>query len=1804
MAIYNAGNAYLQILPSFRGIERMMQRETAKLAREIDKSIAKGANDGLIQAFRGIDTDKVAKAAANTGDEWTSVFEAQVSRQLKQVADALPEFEPKIKLNRFDRAIAQTKRQLTELSSAKIGPTGDVGLDKLGNDLDQIVTRMVRLSDETKHFDQRMRLLATAGQAEMLKGLIDEARDQGLTDGRAFGGAFATAARQRIEQALKSLPEINLDADASPAERAVAALRAQLEALADKRIGVDIDRDRFQQEMSYVTGQLESLSRDPRSVALKFDLDQAARGLREFSEKITPVLDAEMDQAGKDAGERWTGKYVETVQRRLASAIRSIPNIPMTVDNTDAERKLAAIRVSLESLADQQIGVDIDATTAQAQMAALKTRLEDLDSDDVHIDVRTNAAAAAAELDLVSAGTRDADQEMLSLGRDAGITMSRLGYLITIGASIGSIIAPAAATAAVAVAGIGVAAAGAVLGVGVLALGVVGIGDAVSKMDAYQQDADKSARSFAQAQNRVALAARSVDNAERDLAFTREDAAEAQVQAQRRIQDAQLNVAKAQRDAAEAVAQARENEREAIEDVTRARVDARDQIERATEAVADAERSATRAVEDAKEARQELNEALRDAVQDLKELDTAIKRNGNEISKAQTEAMKAKEELDKLLTNPRATEIEKRMAREAYEDRLIQIEELKNQRAELDQQQKEADEKGVESTDRVKRAREELASAEERAADAVEKAEKSREALDRSRADAAERVADAEDRAAKAHQAVTKAQQDGAEKVAAAQVAVADAQKAAAKTQRDSQRQIADGVQALTDAQTRLTQAHTDSGIAGGEAFDNMNDALSKLSPAAQEFAQFIFGLKPELQSLRETAQEGLLPGVQEGIETLVDNYLPSFQAFVGEISKGLGDMFAATAKVLLMPEWRTFFAFLGDEVQPSLEGMWVAALNLARGVANIVVALNPLAEPIGQGLVDLTEKFARWSDELSTSTGFQDFMDYAARVGPKVVKLIEQMALFTGRLVVAMAPIGETILDAVTGVFEWINAWDVDTLSNVVTVVAVLATTIWGLTGFVRTVKFVTEAWTAVSLIASKVQDVLAAAVGRYRLATVGATTQTGLLNGALFRAGAAGATGAVGLGAMTAVALPLALAIGAVGLAWWSARQAEQKAEEATDELGVALNELADAWETAANSADGGSTVVADSFRKITAQNQDMQLAVVTLTGLGVGLNEIAGAAAGSADELDRILGVISSRVSELEAAVEAANAARAAGRGTGGTGLDVEAAEAEIARLEKMAEKFGEAAEGAHLTSEAMKLLDEQQAKLVVSSELLTPAQQALADAHEVLADKSATAQEKTDALTKAQDTMRQSGIDAIEAEEGWEASLDRLTESVNAAKDAHDKDATSLSVHTETGRNNRDMLEAMITSANRMYDADVALNGVTQGAIDKGRGHYEQIKSVARQLGLSKIETDKLVASFGKIPENVETAIGFKAGEFDKMFEQLEQAAYIQKALKEGKDIDKARAEYQAMISDRNRAKNHGWAEGGSIDGPGIVGGKREDANLIWASRGEFMQPAGAVDYYGTGFMEAVRRREIPREMFPGYADGGSVLGGRQKWPFDISLAETWLPSVEDLQSAVFGAGIFDGDLGATKGGRGYRWQMEVLRNVFPGLAMISGPRPGSRTLSGNLSWHASGRAVDVPPKRSVAEWIAANYGRSTLELITPWRDLMLYKGRPHKYSRDVEAQHGVFGDNAHIHWAYDQGGMLPPGYSTVFNGTGRPEPVLSGQQWDSIDAMARAATSGGGGSTYNFAFRDTTLTPGKLRSLQDREAVLSRQDRPR
>lgn len=215
--------------------------------------------------------------------------------------------------------------------------------------------------------------------------------------------------------------------------------------------------------------------------------------------------------------------------------------------------------------------------------------------------------------------------------------------------------------------------------------------------------------------------------------------------------------------------------------------------------------------------------------------------------------------------------------------------------------------------------------------------------------------------------------------------------------------------------------------------------------------------------------------------------------------------------------------------------------------------------------------------------------------------------------------------------------------------------------------------------------------------------------------------------------------------------------------------------------------------------------------------------------------------------------------------------------------------------------------------------------------------------------------------------------------------------------------------------------------------------------------------------------------------------------------------------------------------------------------------------------GLGLIDAIRS---PARWLAGRVGLGGVLSRFGNNPLTQAITGAGrtavgfgVTRVKALLSELFTSG---GGVGTNGLQAGITGVLGSMRGAFGNVPVISGLRPGATTLSGKTSYHASGRAIDVAPVRAWAEYLRSVWGSRLRELITPWRDINMLNGRPHRYSHAIEAQHGVFGNNAHIHAAMDRGGFLVPGWNApIYNGTGRLEPVTPPSTMDEVVAALLA-----------------------------------------
>ena len=526
-----------------------------------------------------------------------------------------------------------------------------------------------------------------------------------------------------------------------------------------------------------------------------------------------------------------------------------------------------------------------------------------------------------------------------AFSRGAGSGRLGLQLLIAAGAAIGPVIVPAAAAAAVAVAAIGPAALAAVAGLGVVALSAIGVVEAVQAMSAAQDQAKQSGATMAAQQSAVAAAADQVRNAEQSLANTR------------------ISVA--------------------------------DGARRAAQQVADAQRALTDAERDALAVRRDLSRAQLDARQALEDLDSQVRSNALDQRQANVDIAEAKVALDKVLSDPRATALQRQQAQLTYERSVLQQEDLSRRGRRLQAEQKTANKAGVEGSEQVRAAR--------------------------------DRIADADRRVSDAQRGLGEAERDRKEQA------------------RQGAQQIAQAVQAIAAAERARQTASVRASTGGTAAMQKLKQAMADLSPAGRTFATFLFGLKDEFLSLRQAAERGLLPGVQAGIQALLP-LLPQIQTFIERIGAALGGMARRAGEALASPFWVRFFDWLGSTAGPMLEDFGRIAGSVAEGFASITMAFAPMSTDLTSGLARLAARFAEWARSLSGTQGFKDFIAYVRENGPLLVSLLGDVLVVVLKLAVALAPLGTILLKGLVKVFDWLARQDPGVIVAIAAGVAALA--------------------------------------------------------------------------------------------------------------------------------------------------------------------------------------------------------------------------------------------------------------------------------------------------------------------------------------------------------------------------------------------------------------------------------------------------------------------------------------------------------------------------------------------------------------------------------------------------------------------------------------------------------------------------------------------------------------------------------------------------------------------------------------------
>ncbi len=670
-------------------------------------------------------------------------------------------------------------------------------------------------------------------------------------------------------------------------------------------------------------------------------------------------LDTDLDTSGVE--QRLKGIPDETVRVNLEVDDETVD---VRADTSEARRDISRIESLLDSLRDKRIKISADVDRAISGIRGVRDESEAASggSDNLRnslLQLAGGAGVAAAGLEFLKMPALIA-----GVSAAAGAVGVLTGAVVALGASLGPLLGllPAAAVAA--------SAFGQAAGTSLLAFS--GIGDAVKAYGAAEKAAGASASSGAAAAQAAALqreaAAERVGSAQRSLARAERDAAQSIATAARQVSEARAALARAEEDAAEVsvessrrIDDARRDLARTEEDAARIRVDAMERVQAAERTLADAQRASLIAQE-------RLTQAREDAIERLDDLSLSVR--GNALAEERA-VIRLEQARARLAEQPLGTEgtLEHRQAVLDVKEATLDLERAQERRADGVQELTEAERDGVEGSEAVVDAARGVEDADRRVADSHRGLARTAADSARARREADESVAEATQNLADVTTDAAKRQRDAAASVSKAHQAVALAVANEANTRVEAAERIGDANRELSKALRDAGRAAADAGAGGAGGIDKLAEALEGLSPAAQRFAAFIANtVRPELDRLRNAAQEALLPPLQTALSRVLPLFDPVI-AIVTATGVALGDLALRAADLVMAPEFVADIESLGEANVGIISTLGQALLDLADGARHVVIEAIPLAQHLA-GLVALWAANTRETFASARETG------------------------------------------------------------------------------------------------------------------------------------------------------------------------------------------------------------------------------------------------------------------------------------------------------------------------------------------------------------------------------------------------------------------------------------------------------------------------------------------------------------------------------------------------------------------------------------------------------------------------------------------------------------------------------------------------------------------------------------------------------------------------------------------------------------------------------------------------------------------
>jgi hypothetical protein len=147
-----------------------------------------------------------------------------------------------------------------------------------------------------------------------------------------------------------------------------------------------------------------------------------------------------------------------------------------------------------------------------------------------------------------------------------------------------------------------------------------------------------------------------------------------------------------------------------------------------------------------------------------------------------------------------------------------------------------------------------------------------------------------------------------------------------------------------------------------------------------------------------------------------MEKLFPSFQGVGDSFNK----MIAWMNKAITEGKADAFFEHMNTFSVPMFEKVMISAGNILKGFAGLMVSFTPLGMDFGNGMVDMTDKFAKWAWGLQSSPAFADFCAMVKTNTPIIFGLLGTIVDVIWQIILKLNPLVMKIFEAANSFLQW----------------------------------------------------------------------------------------------------------------------------------------------------------------------------------------------------------------------------------------------------------------------------------------------------------------------------------------------------------------------------------------------------------------------------------------------------------------------------------------------------------------------------------------------------------------------------------------------------------------------------------------------------------------------------------------------------------------------------------------------------------------------------------------------------------------